>query len=229
VYCTSVLAALGGVSVYFLVPDGPYRRKAQQLVFLSSFKSFRATAFRSAALGYFGHMWELYSFWAFLPLVLSAYNSYSGNNINVPLWSFLIIASGSLSCIAGGFLSQRFGVKKVATISLTLSCTCCLVSPLFFSFAPLAVFILFLFIWGLTVIADSPLFSTLVAQSAPESSRGSSITIVNCIGFSITIISIQTLRFLNSHIDWRYLYLLLAVGPILGLIALANNKEVHST
>ncbi|MES2872127.1 MAG: MFS transporter, partial [Bacteroidota bacterium] len=86
-----------------------------------------------------------------------------------------------------------------------------------------------LFIWGLVVIADSPLFSTLVAQNAPDELRGASLTIVNGIGFSITIISIQFINLLSDKINARYIYMLLAIGPILGLIAILRNKKKRLT
>jgi hypothetical protein len=75
------------------------------------------------------------------------------------------------------------------------------------------------------VIADSPLFSTLVAQNAIAESKGTALTIVNCIGFFITIFSIQLLNSLESQIDSRYIYITLAIGPIIGLIALAKNTS----
>jgi len=76
------------------------------------------------------------------------------------------------------------------------------------------------------VIADSPLFSALVAQSALPELRGTALTIMNCIGFSITIISIQVLTILRNIIDPKYIYILLAPGPILGLIALYKKNEI---
>ena len=75
------------------------------------------------------------------------------------------------------------------------------------------------------MIADSPLFSTLVAQNAPEESRGTALTIVNCIGFSITIISIQVINALSTKINVQYIYMILAIGPIFGLIALLKNNN----
>jgi MFS family permease len=90
------------------------------------------------------------------------------------------------------------------------------------------VLIAFLFFWGLVVIADSPLFSTLVAQNAPQESRGTSLTIVNCIGFFITIISIQFINWLSAKISGQYIYMLLAIGPVLGLIALLRNKDSNT-
>jgi hypothetical protein len=75
------------------------------------------------------------------------------------------------------------------------------------------------------VIADSPMFSTLVAQNADAEIKGTALTIVNCIGFAITIISIQLLNSLRFVIDSNSIYLLLAIGPILGLIALKNKRK----
>ena len=86
--------------------------------------------------------------------------------------------------------------------------------------------LLFRFFTGffLAVIADSPLFSTLVAQNAPEASRGTALTIVNCIGFSITIVSIQFIQALSQRIDGQFVYVLLAIGPVLGLYALLYDN-----
>jgi MFS family permease len=220
----SVLSVLGGCIMWLLVADGPYRKQSQQFrpaAFLSGFSN---KNFRSAALGYFGHMWELYTFWAFVPVILGFNKQYYHNNINVSLLSFIIIACGALACMLSGILSQQFGAKRIAAIALTLSCACCLLSP-FFVLSPSPLLLTgFLFFWGLVVIADSPLFSTLIAQNAEETSRGSSLTIVNCIGFSITIVSIQTLKFAAQYIEPRYLYVILAIGPVAGLFALLKNN-----
>jgi len=229
IYATSALSFVGGILMLALVPDGPYRKPAQKLNLSSFLTGFKNKNLRSAAFGYFGHMWELYTFWVFVPVMLTTYsNFYREKTLNVSLLSFLIIASGSLACILGGMLAKLYGVKNVATVSLFLSCLCCLLSPLFLMNHSTSALLIFLFIWGLTVIADSPLFSTLVAQNAPEESRGSSLTIVNCIGFSITIVSIQFINMVYTLISARYIFMLLAAGPIFGLIALLRNKTPSS-
>ncbi len=225
-YSTTILSIVGGLIVLLFVPNGPYRKLGQKIKLTAFISGFKKQNFRCVSFGYFGHMWELYTFWAFVPIMLVSYNNhYPEINLNVSLLSFLIIASGGLACGFSGILSERFGVKKIASISLFISCLCCVTSPLFlFSNSPF-LFISFLFIWGLSVIADSPLFSTLVAQNAPEESRGTSLTIVNCIGFSITIISIQFINLLSDKINEQYIYMLLAIGPMLGLIALLRQKN----
>lgn len=225
-YTTTSLSFIGGLCILLFVPNGPYRKIGQKIKFTAFLNGFRNENFRAVAFGYFGHMWELYTFWAFVPFMLTSYNAHHSEiNLNISLVSFLIIASGGLACFASGILSQFFGTKKIAFISLTISGLCCLLSPLFFIYNSYVLFISFLFIWGLAVIADSPLFSTLVAQIAPEESRGSSLTIVNCIGFSITIISIQFINFIANKINEQFIYMFLAIGPILGLMALYQAKS----
>lgn len=224
-YTTTMFSFVGGLSVLLFVPNGPYRKSAQKIKLTEFMKSFKNTNFRSVSFGYFGHMWELYTFWAFVPVMITSFNKYyPGINLNVSLLSFFIIASGALACVFSGMLSQHFGTKKIASISLFMSCLCCLVSPFFLFSNSIVKFIAFLFIWSLVVIADSPLFSTLVAQNAADDSKGTSLTIVNCIGFSITIISIQLINLLSTTINSQYIYMTLAVGPIFGLIALMRNK-----
>lgn len=224
IYATSALSAAGGLAMLLLVPDGLYRKQGGQLNFSDFLRGFSNANFRAAAFGYFGHMWELYAFWVFVPVILGAYQERYAIPVNVSLLSFLIIAAGSLSCVAGGYLSQKFGAKRVAAIALLTSCVCCLVSPLFLFANAMPVFIAFLFVWSIAVIADSPLFSTLVAQNAPLAVKGSSLTIVNSIGFAITIVSIQLVTALKTPADIQYIYMLLAVGPVLGLVALMQKR-----
>ena len=225
IFATSLLSASGGLAMLTLVPDGPGRRPGQKLNLSGFLKGFGKPQFRAAAFGYFGHMWELYAFWVFVPVMLGAYNSYYPSaQLNVPLLSFLIIAAGSLSCVGAGILSQHWGTKRTATLALSISGLCCLVSPLLLFNGQTAALIAFLFIWSMAVIADSPLFSTLVAQNAPAETKGTSLTIVNCIGFAITIISIQLINALRHAGNAQYIYMLLAVGPVLGLVGL-NGKR----
>ena len=217
---TSCLSVFGGLLMLVFVKDGPFRKPSKGLNLSSCFQVFKNVNFRKAAFGYFGHMWELYTFWTFVPIILMMYQKLNSDIVfNIPALSFTIIAVGSFSCVLAGYISQKLGIKKTAFSFLVLSCFCCIISPLMFNLQNSNLFIAFLIFWGMVVIADSPLFSTLVAQNAPLKDKGTALTIVNCIGFSITIISIQLITALQLSLNSEYIFMILAIGPILGLIA----------
>lgn len=216
----SSIAALGGLAMFLLVPDGPYLSKGTGFDPKALAVIFQSKRFRASAFGYFGHMWELYTFWAFVPFVLAVYViEHPASDLNISFWAFLIIAAGSLGCVGGGLLSLRLGSARVAFAQLASSGICCLLSPLLF-YAPTPVFLAFLLFWGIVVVGDSPQFSALNAQNAPRELVGSALTIANCIGFAITIVSIQLTNYLAAFLQAHYLFLPLTVGPILGLIAI---------
>ena len=219
---TSLLSILGATLLLLLVGDGPYRKRGSVFSFRAVREIFTIQSFRSPSFGYFGHMWELYAFWAFVPWIVSHYTANHAVQWNSSLLSFFIIGSGALGCVLGGSWSLRIGSIRVASYALVSSGLCCLLSPLVWNFPPW-LFVIFMLFWGVTVVADSPQFSALVARNAPDHLRGSAITLVTCIGFSITIISIQLLNYLHEIITEKYLFLVLLPGPLAGLIFLGKS------
>ena len=216
---TSIIALCGGLLMYFFVPDGPNLKSGTKFDPAAIRKIFEVREFRLAALGYFGHMWELYALWAYIPILILSYFTLSGEEVNSSIWSFIIIAAGSIGCILGGLFSQKVGSAKVAYLQLVSSGICCLIVPLTFH-APAPVFLIFLVFWGVVVVGDSPQFSSIVAQTAPDHLVGTGLTIVNSIGFAITIPSIQLISFLSNHVSEKYILMILFIGPLLGTIAL---------
>ena len=223
---TSLFTVIGGLLLWALVPNGPFRKPSARLDLKSGPKLFRIRGFKKAAFGYFGHMWELYAFWGFMPFALQAFNSIGGHHISVSFWATVIIALGGVSCILGGLMSLRHGSKKVAVVALTVSGMLCLVSPLLFQFPPY-LFLLAFGLWGMTVAADSPQFSSLVASAVPRELKGTALTLVNCLGFAISILSIELLSFLTHRIDSTFLFVILAIGPILGLLSI-HKKPMNN-
>lgn len=214
----SAVSIAGGLAMLLLVPDGPHLKAGAKFDPATFATIFRSAEFRASAFGYFGHMWELYAFYAFVPVLLAARLG-GGDGAAVSVWSFAAIATGSVGCMVGGYLSRGVGSVRVAYIQLSASGLCCLVSPLAF-LAPLPVFLAFLLFWGVVIAGDSPQFSTLNARFAPPGLVGSALTITNCIGFSITIVSIALLARLIETVGPQYVFLMLVPGPVLGLAAL---------
>jgi MFS family permease len=226
-FTTSLFSVLGGCIMWRFVPQGKYTAPYKKAAFNTILSGLKTRDFSPATLGYFGHMWELYTFWTFLPaLILTFKIKNKLPEINISLWSFLIIASGAIACVLSGYLLQYFGTKRVAITALSLSCCCCLASPLFLSYANTAVLFIFLLFWAMVVIADSPLFSTLVAQNAPAEKKGTLLTITTCIGFLLTIISIQVFKILALIMHNDYIFLFLAIGPVLGLWAMFKKQAI---
>jgi predicted MFS family arabinose efflux permease len=201
------------------IGDGPHQKKSEKFQWNAFAEIFKSKKWRRAAFGYFGHMWELYTYWGFIPVILGLYAEKHNISLNIPLISFLIIGSGFLSCIAGGYLSLKIGSAKVATIALLVSGVCCFLSPLIYQL-PLVVFLAILFVWGLAVIPDSPQFSTLVATYAPQHLKGTALKIYNSIGFaisSISLIVIDRIFHSNSFFGKENTMLLLGIGALIGL------------
>jgi predicted MFS family arabinose efflux permease len=215
-WSVSILAAAGGLLMYALVPDSPSAPRAarirpQALAVIWTDRKVRASAF-----GYFGHMWELYAFWVLVPLIVATRLPAA----QVSLASFAVIGAGFLGCAVGGLLVRRFGSAGVAAVQLATSGLACALAPVLLD-APLALFATWLLVWGVTVVGDSPQFSTLTALNSPRDAVGSVLTFVNCIGFAISIVSIELFARLAQHLPMAMVLPWLAIGPVLGLRALA--------
>jgi MFS transporter, DHA1 family, inner membrane transport protein len=208
----SLLAALGGVATAWLVPVNPEAPQGARITPRALALIWSDRRLRASVFGYFGHMWELYAFYVLVPLVLASRFGGAG----VSALAFWTIAAGFAGCVAGGLLVQRFGSAAVANFHLTASAACCLAAPLLLA-APLPLFIAWLLLWGATVVGDSPQFSTLTAHNAPPAVVGSVLTFANCIGFAISVVSIEL--FVRAAHLWPLGRVLpwLAAGPVLGL------------
>jgi len=213
---SSILAIIGALMV-LCTGDGPHARSMGRLNWGGVLRAFKEPTFRAAALGYFGHMWELYALWTLAPLLVAlafgidtlAYDALTS------WFAFAFIAIGGIGCVMGGYWAQRIGSARVAFIALAVSGSLSMIYPWL---AGMTVWLLLplLLLWGLAVVMDSPQFSALISHHAPQDNVGSALTIINGLGFLITVFSIQLLTWIWD--DWQIAAIwLLAPGPLFGL------------
>jgi MFS family permease len=209
------LAALGGLLILTLGEPPQAQARVTTLQWEALGTLWTDARVRSSVLGYFGHMWELYTAWVLMPLILAT----RLNGVELSWAAFGILGSGALGCVLGGYAAQRWGSARVAGLLLGTSGLCCLLAPWLLQ-ASDAVFYAWLVVWGISVAGDSPQFSTLTARNAPPHAVGSVLTLSNSIGFGISIVSILLFVALTEWVPLGWLLTGLALGPALGLWAL---------
>lgn len=215
VLSVSLVAALGGLATYLLVPDSPQLAKAARINPRALALIWHDRKVRASVFGYFGHMWELYTVFVLAPFIFAT----RLQGVWVSVGAFATIAAGAVGCMVGGLLVRRFGSARVAAVQLATSGLCCLLAPAMLQ-APLPLFWLWMLVWGTTVAGDSPQFSTLTAQNAPPQWVGSVLTLSNCIGFAITVLSIELFVRAMPSTPLAQLLPWLALGPAFGLMML---------
>jgi MFS family permease len=186
---------------------------------------------RLVNLAYFGHMWELYALWTWLPAFLAA-SSTAPAGLAAParpgasgIEAFLVIGvAGLAGCLVGGWAADRAGRAATAAAALAVSGACCLLSPLSFT-AGRPWLLAFATVWGAAVIADSGVFSTLLSELADRRYLGTALTAQTAIGFLLTIVTIQLVPLIAAAVGWRYAFLALAAGPMAALPAL--NRQMR--
>jgi MFS family permease len=222
-FVSSALAAVGGLLV-FLTGDSTLSTPGglRTLRLGALLRQFQRRSLATVALSYLGHMWELYAFWALVP-VLAQHALELGGTPAVPvsLYSFGCIAIGALACVAGGLASERLGSDRVAAWAMWLSALMCLIAPVVTN-GPL--FFLCLMICGFFVIADSPQLSALAVEACDRDQIASTLALLNGAGFLITVASIQLCTqlwpVLGPAVSW-----ILLPGPCLGAFCLSRRRK----
>lgn len=221
---TSIAAVVAGLVILAAYRDGPYPFPPRPFSWKLAASIVRQRRWRLATGGYLGHMFELYSFWAWIPAFLAASAAARGASDGaavtdarmVSALSFGVIAVGGAGCIWGGLASDRLGRERLVTIAMAASGACALLIGFTFGaswwlLAPVAL------AWGFFVIADSAQFSVLVTESVPPHAVGTALTIQTSIGFLLTTFTIQVIPPLVAWAGWAWAFPVLAVGPAFGI------------
>ena len=123
-----------------------------------------------------------------------------------------------------GWLADRLGRARVAIWAMWTSAACAALTPLAFGASPLVFFALAM-IWGFAVVADSAQFSALVSDYSPPNHIGTALTLQTCLGFLLTMVTIELLPRVASVSGWRWASLLLVPGPLVGIAAMRRLAQ----
>jgi MFS family permease len=224
VISVSGLAVIGGLVVLLFVDDGPYALPAARFDWKQVGRVFNNRGVRLASLGYFGHMWELYAMWTWIPFMIRASLSSRGSNPSLAeVSSFLVIGCGAAGCVVAGLIADRVGRTIVTSVAMIVSGSCCVAIGFLFGAHPLALLIV-AGIWGTSVVADSAQFSACVTELGDQQYIGTALTIQTCLGFLLTTVSIDLIPRIVNLVGWRYVFAILAPGPLFGVLAMLRLR-----
>ena len=224
----SASSVAGGLLCLLFVTDGPFEAKGARFDWRFAARSLKNRGVRLANLAYFGHQWELYAYWTWIPLFLLSSFRAAGVESSEPLASaaaFAAIAVGGVSCVAAGLLADRYGRTTIAIAAMAVSGTCCLAIGPFFG-GPPALVVAICLVWGFAVIADSAQFSASITELSEPEYIGTALTLQTCLGFLLTLCTIRLLPVLVDWLTWRWAFSALALGPALGSLAMYRLRKL---
>jgi MFS family permease len=179
---------------------------------------------RLAIYGYLGHMFELYAMWTLAALFFTDVFQAVGAARPLPagdLTAFAAIAAGGIGAVIAGRWADRWGRERVAGAAMAVSGGCALVIGWLVG-GPAWLLVILGLIWGFAVVADSAQFSALVTEVAPSHAVGTALTLQTSAGFALTAGSIWLTVEVSARYGWGPAFSLLAVGPALGILAMAR-------
>ena len=139
------------------------------------------------------------------------------------LVTFATVGIGAVGCVAGGLFADRLGRTTLTMLAMGVSGACAATVGLLFGGDPWLLSAVCL-LWGISIVADSAQFSASVAELSDRAYVGTMLTVQTAIGFTLTLVTIHLMPVFVEALGWRYAFLPLAIGPFLGVWAMARLR-----
>lgn len=227
-------ATAAAMLVFFFYRDGPFPFPPRPFSWSLVASVVRERRWRLATGGYLGHMFELYSAWTWIPTFVAMSAAAAGVSAGPArdelsaLVAFCAIAIGGIGCVWGGLIADRRGREWLVTMAMAASGACALLIGFVYG-KSLWLLVPVALVWGFFVIADSAQFSVLVTEAVPAHAVGTALTVQTSLGFLLTMVSIQLVPPVAAVVGWRWAFVMLAIGPALGIAAIRRLRRQHVT
>jgi MFS family permease len=189
---------------------------------------------RRVILAYTGHNWELFGMWGWLtPFMVQLMRARGSAHTEALAWGGMLAAvaiglGGGIGAVLGGRLSDRLGRAQTAMLMLSISLVCSVAFGWLFT-APLALLIGVALLYGVVSLADSPSYSATLMEVVPRQSLGGAFSLQMLAGWTATVLApaafgivldLTKAAQISPRAQWGCAFLLLALGPLMGLLAL---------
>lgn len=187
---STVLGALFCIRALRKLPLAPSAKPSDQGWFSAMRETLSDRKAMTLNWAYMFHCWELFALWAWMPAFLVFL---AGSNATVGTGAALLLASAvhlssAAGSVAGGALSDRFGRAPTIAVIGGMGAAASLLAGAA-AYLPFLVVCLFFGVYNLLAIADSPVYSTAMAEAVPPARLGIAFSVRSVMGFGAGAVS----------------------------------------